>query len=102
TAQALGSMAFEGGDIIRNRIEKYNIDCDYRPGGIFAAFNKTQMGHLQGQKALWESLGHQGLEMLDGEAIHKEIATDAYVGGLLDKTGAHVHPLNLLLGEVRA
>lgn len=102
TAQALGSMAFEGGDIIRNRIEKYNIDCDYKPGGIFAAFNKTQMGHLQGQKSLWESLGHKDLEMLDSETIRKEIATDAYVGGLLDKTGAHVHPLNLLLGEVRA
>jgi gamma-glutamylputrescine oxidase len=28
----LGSMMFEGGDIIRERIQRYQIQCDYRPG----------------------------------------------------------------------
>jgi gamma-glutamylputrescine oxidase len=27
----LGSMMFEGGDIIRERIQRYQIQCDYRP-----------------------------------------------------------------------
>jgi len=102
TAQALGDMAFEGGNIIRERIEKYNIDCDYKPGGIFAAFNNSQLKHLEGQKRLWEGLGHSSLTMLDKSAIQDQVGTQAYVGGLLDMSGAHVHPLNLLLGEVHA
>src|ERR1035437_3273072 len=42
-AKALLDMSFEGGDIIRARIEKYKIDCDYRSGSFFAAFTKKQM-----------------------------------------------------------
>lgn len=102
TAQALGNMAFEGGNIIRERINKYAIDCDYKPGGIFAALNVKQFGHLQAQKTLWERFGHTQLELLGLDSMQQEIGSNAYVGGLLDKTGAHVHPLNLLLGEVRA
>lgn len=30
TARMLGSMMFEGGEIIRERIKRYQIDCDYR------------------------------------------------------------------------
>ncbi|MFO7528696.1 MAG: FAD-binding oxidoreductase [Marinobacter sp.] len=100
--KALGDMAFEGGNIIRERIEKYNIQCDYKPGGIFAALNKRQMHELSEQKKLWERFGHSNLELLDADSIHKYIASDAYVGGLLDHTGGHIHPLNLLLGEVAA
>ena len=33
TARMLGSMMFDGGEIIRERIKRYQIDCDYRPGG---------------------------------------------------------------------
>lgn len=100
--QTLGNMAFEGGNIIRERIEKYDIQCDYKPGGIFAAFNKKQLHELQEQKKLWERFGHQGLELLDEPSIKAQIQSDAYVGGLLDHTGGHIHPLNLLLGEVKA
>lgn len=99
---ALGNMAFEGGNIIRERIEKYNIDCDYKAGGIFAAFNKKQMHELSEQKQLWERYGHKDLELLDSNAIRQQIQSDEYVGGLLDHTGGHIHPLNLLLGEVAA
>lgn len=30
------------------------------------------------------------------------VNTERYVGGLLDKSGGHIHPLNLALGEARA
>jgi gamma-glutamylputrescine oxidase len=102
-AKLFGQMAFEGGQIIRERIKKYNIDCDLKDGGVFAALNTKQMGHLEGQKALWERHGHNGhLTLLDKDAIGKVVATDTYVGGLLDMSGGHIHPLNLALGEARA
>ena len=102
TAQMLGSMMFEGAEIIRDRIDRYAIACDYRPGGIFAALNQRQMGHLRSQKALWAHYGNHDLELLDERGIRREVATDRYVGGLLDKRGGHLHPLNLALGEAEA
>ncbi|MBC8796512.1 FAD-binding oxidoreductase [Shewanella algae] len=102
-AKLFGEMAFEGGRIIRERIEKYQIDCDLKNGGVFAAINRKQMGHLQQQKALWERYGHtEELQLLDDAGIRQVVNTDRYIGGLLDKSGGHIHPLNLALGEARA
>ncbi|KTS76147.1 NAD(P)/FAD-dependent oxidoreductase [Pantoea stewartii] len=102
SAKMLGSMMFEGGDIIRDRIDRYAIACDYRPGGIFAAFNRRQMAHLASQKAAWQRYGNDQLELLDERGIRREIGSERYLGGLLDKRGAHLHPLNLALGEAEA
>lgn len=102
TAEVLGSMIFEGADIIRQRIQHYDIQCDYRPGGIFAAMNKKQLKGLAEQKKSWERYGNKNLKMLDAADIKREVGSNAYVGGLLDMQGGHIHPLNLALGEASA
>ncbi|OXY83431.1 NAD(P)/FAD-dependent oxidoreductase [Oceanimonas doudoroffii] len=102
TARMLGSMMFEGGDIIRERIQQYDIRCDFKPGGIFAALNSRQLHELESQKGNWERYGHDGLELLDAEAVAREIDSTRYVGALLDHRGGHIHPLNLALGEAEA
>ncbi|WP_346825664.1 NAD(P)/FAD-dependent oxidoreductase [Serratia inhibens] len=102
TAAMLGGMMFEGAEIIRSRIEQYTIACDYRPGGIFAALNPKQLRTLEHQQANWRRYGNAQLELLDQGAIRREIASDRYVGGLLDRNGGHLHPLNLALGEADA
>lgn len=101
-AQLLGQMAFEGGKIIRERVAKYQIQCDLKDGGVFAALNSKHMGHLESQKRLWERYGHTQLELLDERRIREVVACDNYVGGLLDMSGGHIHPLNLALGEAAA
>ncbi|MCO6057362.1 FAD-binding oxidoreductase [Pseudomonas sp. MOB-449] len=101
-AQLMGEMAFEGGRIIRDRIKKYDIKCDLKDGGVFAAFTQKQMAHLESQKKLWERYGHTQLEMLDAKRIREVAATDNYIGGMLDMSGGHIHPLNLALGEAAA
>ena len=101
-ARELGAMAFEGAEIIREFCERYSIDCDLRRGGVFAAFNQRQLSELEKRKALWESYGHEGLELLDRDAIRSHVATDLYRGGLYDHWGGHVHALNLVLGEAAA
>ena len=101
-AQLLGQMAFEGGRIIRERVAKYNIQCDLKDGGVFAAITKKQMGHLESQKKLWERYGHTQLELLDERRIREVVGCDQYLGGMLDMSGGHIHPLNLALGEAAA
>ena len=40
--------------------------------------------------------------MLDRAAMQRHVATDAYLGGMLDRSGGHLHPLNLALGQAAA
>lgn len=60
-AKMLGSMMFEGGNIIRERIKRYQIDCDYRPGGLFVALNHKQMETLEEQKSNWNATAIRSL-----------------------------------------
>lgn len=101
-ARDLGAMAFEGGAIIRELVQRYGIDCDLRKGSVFAAFTKRQMGELRDKKASWERYGHDDVELLDDQAIRRHVNADLYVGGLYDGRGGHLHPLNLCLGEAAA
>ncbi len=101
-AKLIGQMAFEGGRIIRERVARYNIQCDLKDGGVFAALSQKQMHHLEAQKVLWERYGYHQLELLDEQGIKRVVASDRYIGGMLDKQGGHIHPLNLALGEAAA
>lgn len=101
SARLLGSMMFEGAEIIRSRIKRYAIECDYRPGGIFAALNNKQYHALIEQKQNWERYGNTQLELLDADRVRQEIASDRYVGALLDHSGGHIHPLNLARRRAR-
>ncbi|WP_150910272.1 NAD(P)/FAD-dependent oxidoreductase [Marinobacter halotolerans] len=98
----LADMAFEGSQIIRQRVSTYDIDCDLKEGGIFAALNPRQLKHLEAQQALWQRHGYHKLELLDRDAIRTRVGTERYVGGAIDHTGGHIHPLNLALGEAAA
>ncbi|MBQ0756179.1 MAG: FAD-binding oxidoreductase [Amphritea sp.] len=102
TGTEMGKMAFEGGRIIRRFVDQYNIKCDLKEGGIFAACNSKQLQDMEQKKALWEAHGHSQLEMLSEETIQNHVGSSRYKGGLLDKSGGHFHPLNLVLGEAAA
>ena len=102
TAQALGSMAFEGAKIIRERIAKYGIDCHFKPGGMFAAITAKQVKQLEHHKQLWERYGHKDLSLLDATESEAAIGTGRYCATLLDHSAGHMHPLRLAQGEAVA
>ncbi len=93
-------MMFEGGDIIRERIQRYQIQCDYRPGGLFVAMNRKQLETRKSRKLT--GYGNTQLELLDREAYLSRSGQRRYVGALLDHSGGHIHPLNLAIGEADA
>ena len=101
-ARGLGAMALEGGNIIRDRVAKYAIDCALTPGGAITAFTARQMRGLEHSKKVWETYGHPGLELIDRANLPRIVATDRYVGALLDHLSGHIHPLNLVLGQAAA
>jgi gamma-glutamylputrescine oxidase len=101
-AEGLGQMALEGGDIIRERVSKYAIECALTPGGIITALTKRQMHHLEHSAKIWALHGHTTLEMVDRTGLAQFVKTDRYVGGLFDPLSGHIHPLNLVLGQAAA
>lgn len=101
-AVELGRMSLEGGNIIRERIAKYAIDCDLRHGGFFGAFTDKQIREMDGVRRHWEKHGHTGLEMVSASEVGRYAKTHVYAGGMIDRLGGHIHPLNLVLGEARA
>jgi len=102
SARAIGDMCFEGSKIIRDRVDAYDIQCDYKPGSIIAAHNQKQLAGLEKRAASWERHGHTELERIPAERIRDYVRTELYCGGVLDKWGGHLHPMNLALGEAAA
>lgn len=102
TADALLAMSHEGGDIIRQRIQQYGIDCDFKRGGFFAAFNQKQLDDLSRRRDAWARAGNTNLHMVPQDKMPHVVASDLYVGGLLDLRGGHLHPLKLAEGEAAA
>ncbi len=48
--QFVGGLVTEGGKIIRERIAKYDIQCDLKEKNVFAAFTEKQMHELEAKK----------------------------------------------------
>jgi len=92
----------EGSAIIRGFIKDHNIDCDYRNGNIFAAYNDKQMKELEAKQKQWQGFGMDDHELLDAAGIRRHVGSEAYCGGMIDHSGGHLHPLNLALGEADA
>lgn len=102
TANFVGGLVQEGAGIIYDWVQRYGIDCDLRRGNIYAAYTEQHMRELEAKKTLWLSHGMDDHELLDREVVRKHIGSDVYAGGMIDHSGGHMHPLNLVLGEARA
>lgn len=101
-AEAMGSMAFEGARVIRERVAKYGIDCDLKDGGIYAAKTRKKVAGLHEHKELWEKYDSLKMQFVEGAEIQNYVRTDEYEAILIDPTGGHIHPLKLAQGEAAA
>ena len=96
-------MGLEAVEIVRARVERYQIPCDLTWGYCDLA-NKPQ--HLQGLAEDAEELRSLGyrheVRLLQANEMSSVIGSDRYVGGMIDMGSGHLHPLNLALGEAAA
>ena len=101
-AAFVATVVQEGGQIIRDRVARYGIACDLRDGQLFAALTARHVRELAAKQALWRRHGLDNFELIDAAGMRRHVATDAYAGGMIDRTGGHLHPLNLALGQAAA
>lgn len=102
--RSIREMGVECVDIIRERVAKYQIDCDLTWGFCDVALKQRHVDDLIAYKEAQEARGYpHKLRLLNAEETQALVKSERYCGGLLDETGnGHVHPLNLCLGEARA
>ena len=96
-------LRWAGHEIIRERVQTYEIDCDLKFGYVDVAIKKR---HLRDIEADFERLEQADFphefRILSKDETRETIGTDAYVGALLNMGNGHLHPLNLCIGEARA
>ena len=103
TEEIFGELRWAGHKIIRDRVEKYNIQCDLKSGYLDVAINN---GHMRDIEYDYERLKKADfpyeVRILSREETRDTIGTDAYIGALLNNCNGHLHPLNLCNGEANA
>ncbi len=100
---AVWDMSVECVDIIKEWVEKYNIDCDLRWGYFDAAMKPSDMKYLEeAAEALAKKNYPYESKIVAHDKVRDHVGTDQYIGGLTNKGWGHAHVLNLLLGEARA
>lgn len=100
--RSFGEMAREGAGIIRERVAKYDIQCDLRDGNSIVGLHEAHMRFLRGRVDEWHRHGYTDVQLLEGDAIRGIVNSDRYVGGYHDPRGGHMHSLNYVLGEAAA
>ena len=101
--RVLWDMAAEAMDIVRERIERHAIACDYKRGNLLAATRRRFLPELAAEvERVSRHYDYDGYRMLDETEMREAVASEQYCGGRMDSGGGHLHPLNFVLGMARA
>jgi gamma-glutamylputrescine oxidase len=110
-AQSLGrggekivrEMSWAGNQIIRERVQTYGIQCDLKSGYLDVAIKPRHVRAMQGEfEALEKDNFPFEYKLLSRQETQDTIATDTYIGAMLNNGNGHLHPLNLCIGDARA
>ena len=102
-AHKLWGFAEDAKALVRDLIERHAIDCDYKPGILHADHKPRYVAHSHAYaQKLQDDYGYAHASAVSADEIGEMLATRGYHGGWLDMGGAHLHPLNYLLGLARA
>ena len=102
-AKALFDLAVEARDLVVDLIAEHGIDCDLKTTGhLLGAVKPADRRHLEAEaECLRLTMYYPHAVFLDADATRAQVDTP-YQGGLLDRKGGHLHPLNYTLGLARA
>lgn len=96
------NLGVECVDIIKDRVAKYQIDCDLTWGYLDAAMKQSELEDLKQSKQILEAQGYKSEQrFVTGAETKSVIGSDRFVGGLVNMGWGHCHPLNLVRGEAR-
>ena len=90
-------------DYVQNVIEEEGIDCDFLRCGKIKLASKP--GHFAGLKATYEALRRSvdpDVELIGADEVKREVNSDAFHGGLIQKRGGQMHMGKFGIGLAQA
>jgi gamma-glutamylputrescine oxidase len=99
-AKALFTLALEAIDAVQHRIQRHDIKCDFKKSGhLLAAVKQRDLDWMREEAACLASImDYHDAEIIDKNRIGMLVRGGNYQGGLLDRRGGHLHPLNYAIG----
>lgn len=101
--KAIYAMGIEARDIIKERVEKYDIQCDLKWGYCDVALKPRHMKQFAEWRDFEKAIGNpHTYTLLDSQELKQYVVSDRYLGGLHNEANGHIQPLNLCIGEAKA
>lgn len=101
-ARRVWAMTLEALDLIRQRCDRFNIDCDWRSGYLSLATSARKARELrEGHEHLHKHYGHEA-QWISPHDMPRWIASPRFHSGTHEARSGHLHPLKYSLGLARA
>ena len=102
-ARAVWDVAAAGLALLKERIVKYSIACDWVDGQMQVALKTRHERELHAELAtLRGRYGYESVRYMPREEVRSLLATNRYTGALYDAASGHLHPLNYTRGLAAA
>ena len=97
-ARRAWDVTVEGLQLLRERMARYSIDCDWRPGYLSLSVKPRKSRELRRWMDHIASTYDYPLRWLGPAEIASTIASGRFHSAVLDETSGHLHPLKYCLG----
>ncbi len=101
-AKRVWDMSIEALDLLRERITRHGIECEWRDGWLGLATSASKAKALSAWADRLERLYGYPLTRIGAPQVRDWIASPRYAGGIHDPRSGHLHPLKYTLGLARA
>jgi len=101
-ARRLFDWSREGMQLLRDRIQRHGIECDWRDGHASVPIKPRQERQLRQWQAHMQQQYDYPMQWWDREQLRAQLASDRYLGAVFDPQSGHLHPLDYALGLARA
>ena len=100
-AKQVWQMTLEALDLVRSRIKRFKIDCDFQEGFLGVAVNERKGTALREWLDEMAKKYHYDASWIAPQDIKLWIDSPRYHSGYFDQHSGHLHPLNYCLGLAR-
>lgn len=98
-AQRMWEVSVEAIALLRERIARHDIQCDWRDGQLQVGVKpRHRQALLAWQQQLASRYGYRSTRLIDRSELQTMLGSSRYEAGLYDSNGGHLHPLNYTLG----
>jgi gamma-glutamylputrescine oxidase len=101
-AKRVWGMSIEALDLLRQRIARHGIDCDWRDGYLGVATGARKGRELQDWAERMDRVYGYAQQHIPPAEMPRWIASERFHSGVFDARSGHLHPLKYTLGLGRA